>query len=126
MFICQLRAPQKRPYPQQQFLHINGLDHIIIRAGLKTCALIGQGLSCRNDQHRNGDVGMTQLAGQLITIHFRHHHIHHQQMDGVLGQRLQRSLPVFGLENSIARASQVNAHQLAQLQVVLYHQNICH
>ena len=62
----------------QQFLLGNGFREVVIGSGVETLHQVFHLVFGREHQNRQlvGGIARSQLLGQLIAGHFRHHHIH--------------------------------------------------
>ena len=75
--------PQERPQARLQLAHVEGLDQVVVGAGVEAVDAIGDGVTRGEHQHRHAVAGAAQAATHLEAVHARHAHIEH---DGV-GER---------------------------------------
>ena len=71
-------------------MNVDGLYHIVVGAGLKAHLLIENITFGGDDQHRQVDVCVPQLAYKRKTIHAWHHDICNNQINGLIVQNIQR------------------------------------
>lgn len=119
-------APEQGLDAKQQFLHINGLRHVVVGSLTESLPFVVERVLCRNDQHRNRKIRAADFGGQLVAVHHGHHQIHDDQMDAGVLHHVKRSGAVLRLVHLVAGAAEVNPHQPAQLRAVLHNQNVRH
>ena len=78
--------------------------------------------------HEDGQVipVLPQGAGELISVHDRHHDIQHHQIHVLGVHEAERFLTVGGFRNGIAFRFQHRAHQAAGILVIIYYKDIEH
>lgn len=72
---------EQRVDPQQHFLFVDRLDHIIIGSNQKTSAFLFWELLSRNHENRRIIPTVSQLFRERIPVHLRHHDIENNQID---------------------------------------------
>ncbi len=95
-------AAQKRAHPRFELRHLEGLDQVVIRAGIEARYPILQGIACRHDE--NGQFGelAPHAAHQRKTAHARHHQIDDRQVVLFRHERVERQAAVSICVNLIA------------------------
>lgn len=92
---------------QFQYLHVEGLDNVVVGPHAKTFELVffvGFGGKQDNRDVRVSDVGLDGFA-QFHSVHFGHHHIAHHQVNVFFFEHAQ-CLPAVGSLEYVIQFSQ--------------------
>mmetsp|Transcript_15321 Transcript_15321/g.36556 ORF Transcript_15321/g.36556 Transcript_15321/m.36556 type:complete len:272 (-) Transcript_15321:132-947(-) len=117
------RAPaQLHPHPGQQLGHTEGLDQIVIGAGVERLDLALFTVAGRQHQHR-GLRPAAKLANEIEPIAVRQPEVQHHQLRPARGRVDQAALQARRLEHLQALAFQRQAHETPDLRLVLDHQH---
>ncbi|MNC37785.1 hypothetical protein D3C75_863590 [compost metagenome] len=125
-FAGDLRPAQQRADPENHFVDVDGLDHIIIGAGQIAGLLIHKAVLGGDGQDRHIVSRLPEPLDQFESVQIGHHNIRYNQIHMLLIQNIQRLLSVSRHHRVIPVFGQNRTHQLAQLLVVLHNQNPDH
>ena len=81
-------------HTEQQFIDINGFDHVVVNTEFKSFCLIRESIFGSHDQNRELITAVTKCFGQIITIHARHHQISNNEINISLIQHFECLLPI--------------------------------
>lgn len=123
-------SPADRLTPAEQgfhtpkhFIHVNRLDHIVVRPRAKPFMFIRKTVLRGDDQNRHPVIGFPQRPRQFKAVHTRHHDVGNHQIDIGLFQHVKRCDAVLRREGGIAAALEYRAEQVAQFLIVFHNQN---
>ena len=110
---------------QTEFTHAEGFADMVVstyQQGLLPVFLLV--LGCQQDDRQVTEVRILfQRLCQFVSIHLRHHHIRHNEVDVMGVYHIQRFLTIRGGEYVVVLHQQLS-HEHQQLYVILYNQQV--
>ena len=121
--IGDLRPPQNGVDPGDQFLHLKGLDDVVIRAHFKALDPVKDLALGR--QHDDGHLaGLPDLGADRPTVHHRQHDVQQDQVRLLFLELLQCLPSVSGNADVKAFLYQIHMDQVGDILIVFYNQNV--
>jgi D-alanyl-D-alanine carboxypeptidase/D-alanyl-D-alanine-endopeptidase (penicillin-binding protein 4) len=115
-------APLQRAHARQQFIDVEGLDQVIVGAGVQPRDALRRGVARREHQHRRGAAAGAQVAQHLQPVHAGQAQVEDHEVERAGAQRGERLAPVGHPFSGVARALERVAYTAAQELVVLHQQ----
>ncbi len=112
-------AAQQGAQPGEQLLHVEGLDQVVVGAGVQAGDPVRDLHPGGEHQHRGAVAGLAQPAADLQPVRLRHHHVEHQDVRALLGEDGQGLGTVRGDAHPVALQHQRAAERFADGPVVL-------
>ena len=75
-------APQQRPQPRQDFLHMKGLGDVIVGAGVEALHLVAPTIARGQDQDRHGAAGPAPFLENGDAVLLRQAEVEHDRVIG--------------------------------------------
>ena len=117
---------QKCPHPQQQFVQLDRLDHIIINAELVATLFGGKVILCGHKENGNVLVDPAHIFRKFKAVNIRHHNIRDNEVEETVIHLVVGIVCVqaaFGLKTTVI---QIGADHLIQFCVILQNKNTNH
>ncbi len=119
---CLGHAAQHHLDARQQLARIEGLGQVVVRTHLQAQDAVQQGAARR--EHDHGDVGaFAQAAAQGQAVGAGQHQVQHDEVGRMPAQPVPHGLAVTHGGRTHARGAQVVAQQLADVGIVVHHQD---
>jgi hypothetical protein len=115
-------APQQGAQPGEQLLALEGLDEVVVGAGVQPLDARLDRVARRQDQDRDV-VSLAQAARDLHAVHLREAEIQDDEVGHEVRRRLQRNLSVGGDTDLVALQAQRALQDHRDLVVVLHHED---
>ena len=97
------RAAQQRAQPRQDFLHVEGLGDIIVRAGVEPLHLVAPAIARGEDEHRHHAAGAAPLFKNRNPVLLWQADIEHDRVVWLGVAEEVPLLPVIGAVDGVAR-----------------------
>ena len=94
--VVRRRAAKDRVHASQQFLDAERLDDVVVGAGAQTADAVGRRIARGQEDHRHLRAGRAQVVQHAEAVEAGHHHVEHDQVRVVLGDRHQGRRAVVG------------------------------
>jgi hypothetical protein len=117
------RTPQESAQPRQQLAKLEGLDQIIVGAGIEAAhAVVG---SVTRGEHQNGEAQarLSQLPANLEAIGRGNHDVENGQIVCADGSLIERVFAVGGHIHGIGLLAQTFGNEISNSRIVFYHEN---
>ena len=105
---------------RQQLLEREGLDEVVVGAGVEPGDAVGHVVARGQHQHRRAVAARAQPPADLEPVDLRHQHVEHDRVGGSLRERGERLAPVGGERDLVALEPQRALERLAHGGLVVH------
>src|SRR5215813_3625881 len=115
-------AAQQRADARRELAEVEGLDEVVVRAGVEARDAVGHRVARGEDQHRDREPALALAAQQREAVAPREPEVEQQQLEGLAAEHRFGGARLVHPVDREALALQARAQRLADHRVVLYQQ----
>ncbi len=119
LLACPAAAPEQGADPRQHLLHVEGLGHVVVGAGVHAGHLVAPALARGEDEHRHLALVAPPLLEHAQAVFLGQTEIEH---DGVVGLGIAEKMPLLAVErgvDGVARIAQRGDELTVEVGIVL-------
>ena len=116
-------APHERPQPSGELGEREGLDQVVVGAGIEAAHPVTHPVAGGEHQHRRPALAGAQLTAHLEAVEQRQHRVQHDRVVADLGAAEERVLAVTGDVDGVALFLETPLQQRRHPHLVFDHKN---
>ena len=118
-----LDAPQQRPQAREQLAQGEGLDQVVVGAGVEAGDAVVDRVARGEHQDRRAVAGLAHAPAHLEAVDVRHRDVQDDGVDLLARDAVERLAAVLGERHVVALEGQRPLHRRAQGRLVIDHQD---